>query len=221
MFTIDTGDTGGSLGPWMSWTSEGSARKGFSPESWVLRGKDENDEKFERVIPGFKNKCVMDLDSLQLGWEKDGGKGVSPERRWNPSISQAQPRPDDSKKASGGYTWSQALQVRVAISKAEAVTWEQGSFGAYQAFVKLAKLIEAEHPGDKRLPVVVQTGVEQRQLSNGSTSIPILEIVDWVDRPDCLKDGVAASGIATEPAPEAQSKPTPAPEPTPATADEF
>ena len=40
--------------------------------------------------------------------------------------------------------------------------------------------------------------------------MPILEIVKWVDRPDCLKDGVAA-GIATEPTPAPVAAPAAAP----------
>jgi len=215
MFTIDTGDTGGSLGPWISWTSNGSAQKGFAPMSWVLRGKDENDEKFENVIPAFANGCVMDLDSLKLGWEKDGASGMAPERRWNPSIEQSQPRPDDSKKPSGAYAWSQALSVRCAIGDGKAATWEQGSFGAYQAFARLAKQIEQAHPGDNRLPLVKQTGVETKKLTQGNSNTPILEIVDWVARPDCLKvdpPAIATAVPATQQAAPPAQNPAPTPE---------
>lgn len=218
MFKIDTGDTGGSLGPWISWTSEGSARKGFPPESWTLRGKNEADEKTESTVPAFANGCVMDIESLKLGWEKDGAKGLAPERRWNPSIGQATMRPDDSKKAAGGFAWSKALSVRCAIGGGAAATWEQGSFGAYEAFAQLAKQIEAEWPGDGRLPLVKQTGVDRRQLSNGSTSIPILTVVQWVARPDCLKSdapAIATAAPAAQPAP-AQAAAAPAPAPAPA-----
>lgn len=205
---IDTGDSGGSKGPWLAWTSEGSARKGFKPESWVLRDKDANGDKMEAVVEAFYKGCVLDLDSLKLGWEKDGGAGKAPERRWNPSISQALPRPDESKKASGGYAWTQALSVRVAFNQEAAATWEQGSFGAYRAFTKLAQLINAQYPGDGTLPFVKQTGVEHIKLSNGSTAVPILEIMKWVQRPDCLKEQM---GIATEP--PAAPAPQPAQQP--------
>lgn len=215
MFAIDTGDTGGSLGPWISWTSNGSAMKGFQPKKWILRGKDEAGNKTEEMVPAFETGCVMDLDSLKLGWEKDGATGMAPERRWNPSISQATPRPDESKKQSGAFAWSRALTVRLAIGGGAAATWEQGSFAAYAAFEKLAKQIQAQYPGDGRLPLVVQTGVEERKLPNGSANIPILEIKDWVQRPDCLKDDapVIATGDA---APAAQPAPAPQPAPQPA-----
>jgi len=48
------------------------------------------------------------------------------------------------------------------------------------------------------------------QFKRGSTVVPVLEIIQWVDRPDCLKEG-AAAGIATEPAPAPQPAPQPAP----------
>jgi len=197
-----TNQTEGSQGPWMTWTSNGSAQKGFAPKSWIMRGT-ENDTKFERVIEGFANPCVFDLDTLKLGWEKDGAAGMAPERVYSSHYSVAMPRPDESKKPSGAFTWSNALQVRVAISKEQAVTWEQGSFGAYQAFIGLSKQIEAQwdhSQNGKLLPVVQMTDVETRVLKSGSTNIPILTIVKWAERPaSLLSDAPAiASNVAAE-----------------------
>jgi len=222
-FEIDTGDTGGSLGPWMTWTSNGSAMKGFPPKSWVLRGKDENDEKFERVIEGFASDagCVMDLDTLQLGWMKDGATGQAPEKRWNPSVSQATQRPDESKKQSGAYAWSQALSIRCAIGGGQAATWEQASFGAYDAFSKLAKQISAEwgqkSQNGKLLPLVKQTGVESQVLKSGTSNKPVLQVVQWVERPDCLKSDAPAIATAPQeqaPAPQTPPQPAAAPDST-------
>ena len=221
MFQIDTGDSGGSLGPWLSWSSNGSAERMIPPRSWVLRDKDANGETTVEKVPAFEAGCVLDLDSLKLGWEKDGAKGMAPERRWNPSISQATPRPDESKKPSGQFAWSRALSVRCAIGGGKAATWEQGSFAAYEAFSRLAKQIMAQYPGDNTLPLVRQTGVEKRELSGGSANIAILEIVKWVPRPDCLK--ADAPVIATEPAPAPTPQPVKAAAPAPAFegADDF
>jgi hypothetical protein len=212
MFHIDTGDSGGSQGPWVSWTSNGSAEKGFAPRSWVLRDKDELGNKVEKTVPAFATGCVMDLDSLKLGWERDGAAGQAPERRWNVSIAQSTPRPDDSKKLSGGYAWSQALSVRLAIGGGQAATWEQGSFGAYEAFSRVARQIQAEwaekSQNGKLLPLIRQTGVEKKTLKSGSTNIPMLAVERWVPRPDCLK--ADAPTIAVEPAPQ---RAAPAPQP--------
>lgn len=218
MFTIDTGESGASQGPWISWTSNGSAEKGFAPRSWVLRDKDANGNKTETVIPAFVNGCILDLDTLKLGWEKDGAKGMAPERRWNPSISQATPRPDESKKPSGAFAWTKALSVRCAIGGGKAATWEQGSFAAYEAFAKLAKMIEAEWSAKSQngalLPLVQQTAVEKRDLPNGSANIPTLVITKWVPRPDCLKADapvIATEAPAPAPQPVQAAQPAPAP----------
>jgi len=222
MFAIDTGETGGSQGPWISWTSNGSAEKAFAPRSWVLRDKDDLGNKSEVVVPAFANGCVVDLDTLKLGWEKDGAKGMAPERRWNPSISQSTPRPDESKKISGSYAWSKALSVRCAIGGGNAATWEQGSFAAYEGFTKLSKQIVAEWAAHSQngalLPLVQMTGVEKRELSNGSANIPILTVTKWVPRPDCLK--AAPPVIATEAAPQPVQAAKPAPAPVAAMADD-
>lgn len=207
-FAIDTGSTALSQGPWVRWTSEGSARKRLAPESWVLRDKDAGGNTVETNVPAFTAGCVMDLDTLQLGWEKDGAVGTAPERRWNPSISMATQRPDDSKKAAGGWAWSQALSVRLAIGGGQAATWEQGGFGAYEAFTRLAAQITAQWPTQSQngalLPLIQQTAVETKALKNGSSCIPILSIVKWVPRPDCLKANapvIAAAVADPEPAP--------------------
>mgnify|MGYP006879607446 FL=1 len=184
----------------MSWTSNGSAMKGFAPKSWVLRGKDDSDVKIKNVVPAFENGCVLDLDSLQLGWMRDGATGQAPEKKWNPSIAQATQRPDESKKPSGAYAWSAALSVRCAIGGGQAATWEQASFGAYDAFSKVSKQIAAEwqekSQNGRLLPLIKQTGVETQQLKSGASNKPVLTVVEWVERPDCLKDD--APTISTE-----------------------
>lgn len=219
MFNIDTGETGGSLGPWLTWSSNGSAMKGIPHSAWVLRGKDANGNKTEAAHPAFSVGCVMDLDSLKLGWEKDGAKGMAPERRWNPSVSQATQRPDESKKATGAFAWSRALTVRLAIGGGQAATWEQGSFAAYEAFSRLSKQIMAQWAAHSQngalLPLVKQTTVERRDLPSGSANIPVLEIVKWVPRPDCLKADAPVIAVATA-APSPAAQPAPAVVATPA-----
>lgn len=215
MFKIDTGDTGGSLGPWISWSSNGSAMKGLPHSSWVLRDKDATGNKTEVAVPAFANGCVMDLDTLKLGWERDGAKGMAPERKWNPSVSQATPRPDENKTPNGKYAWGQALSVRLAIGGGQAATWEQGSFGAYEAFSRLSRLIMAEWSAKSQngllLPLIVQTSVERRELPGGSANIPVLTVADWVARPDCLK--AAPPVIAAQPAPAPAAAPAYTPPP--------
>lgn len=205
---IDTGETGGSKGPWLAWTSNGSMQKNLQAKSWALRGKDANDQKFEHNVPAFEQGCVVDLDTLQLGWMKDGGQGMAPIKQWNPSPAQSMPRPDESKKTQGtGFAWSQALSVRCAIGDGQAATWEQASYGAYDAFAKLSKQINAEWTAKSQngalLPLVKQTGVETQTMKSGTSNKPVLEIVEWVARPECLTDDAPniSAGDQTPPPP--------------------
>jgi hypothetical protein len=211
MFTIDTGESG-SAGPWVSWSSNGSAEKGIAPRSWVLRDKDEIGNKVEIKVPAFEAGCVMDLDTLKLGWERDGAQGRAPDRRWNPSVSKSTDRPDDSKKPSGAFAWSKALSVRLAIGGGKAATWEQGSFAAYDAFAKVAKQITAEWSANSQngtlLPVIQQVSVEKVTLPSGTANIPVLRVVKWVPRPDCLKASAPVIAVS-EPAPAPQYAPQP------------
>jgi len=201
---IDTGSSGLSQGPWMTWSSNGSAMKGIPHSAWVLRGKDGSGQKSETTIPAFVNGCVLDLDTLKLGWERDGAKGMAPERKWNASLGTFAPRPDDSKKMSGAFAWTRALSVRCAIGGGQAATWEQGSFAAFEGFNRLKGQILAEWAANSQngalLPMVQQTGVERMDLPNGAANIPLLSVVGWVARPDCLKADAPVIASAPPPA---------------------
>jgi hypothetical protein len=122
------------------------------------------------------------------------------------------PRPSEEKKPTGGYMWTNALSVRVALGKGETATWEQGQWAAYEGFRRLAAQINAEIGNNSgKLPLIKQTGVETIKLGNGSANVPVLEVAKWVDRPDSLKadapqinTGGAAPAPAPAPAPEPQ-----------------
>jgi hypothetical protein len=74
---------------------------------------------------------------------------------------------------------------------------------AWNAFTNLVPALQQAPEG--KLPVVKLTGTKMQQFKRGSTVEPVLEVVDWVDRPDSLKEGVQA-GIATEPAKETEQQ---------------
>jgi hypothetical protein len=222
MFDIDT-DNEGMKGPFLSWTPKGSAEKGFTPRSWVLRDKDANGTKTETMVPGFANGCVLDLDDIKLGWEKDRAIG-GPERRWSRSIAKMDPRPDDSKKDNGGFAWTKVMAIRVAIGGGKTATWSQSGFAGLDAFMTVMKQAKAEYPNDGTLPLVQQTGVRKEVMARGDTYIPELKIVKWVARPACLAKeatGFAAMDTTPEqPAPVAQPVQVVAPVQAPALADD-
>jgi hypothetical protein len=56
------------------------------------------------------------------------------------------------------------------------------------------------------MPLVKMIEAKELKFTKGSTCYPVFEVVKWVDKPDCLKEG-AAAGIADEPAPAPQAAP--------------
>lgn len=192
-FNIDTGSSG-SEGPWISWTARGTLDGAVPAKTFYLR--DENGDK--TPIAQFEKGVILDIHNMKTGWQKsDGIAGQAPDWRWNQRLDRFEPSPGDDYK--------QGFEIRCAIAKDKAATWSQAGAAVWNAFKGLVPALQ-EGPADK-LPVVRITGTKAVQFKRGSTVEPILEVVKWVDRPDCLKDG-----IATEPAqPAAQAAPAPAP----------
>jgi hypothetical protein len=55
-----------------------------------------------------------------------------------------------------------------------------------------------EQPAAGQMPLIKMKEAKELKFTKGSTCYPIFEVVKWVDKPDCLKEG-AAAGIATDP----------------------
>lgn len=204
-FDFDQGGSG-SEGPWIGWAARASHDGTIPAKSFYLRDKDT-----KQVFEGFNRGVILDIENMKTGWcYSSGAAGQTPDWKWNPSISQFMTKPGDDYK--------KGFQIPCAIGGGETATWEQSGAGAWNGFVSLVPALQ-QGPGDGKLPMVRITGTRDEKFARGSTSTPILEVVKWVDRPDCLKDGVAA-GIATEEKP-AQATAQPAPEPEMAGDDEF
>lgn len=226
MFAIDTGaDGGGSKGPWISFKPKGSAKHGLPYKSWTLREKTDAGSTITAFRTMESPGVVLDIyalngqlcGSLKLGFSKsDGMAGVAPERRWFQSPLKAEQRPDESKKATGGYVWSNALSLRVAIGGGKTATWEDDGWGVYKGFSALVKALNAGFSANIGLcPMVRCTGYADEGTGQNSTSVPLFEILKWVPRPDCLKEDAPQIAAAPE-APAQAYTPPPAPAAIPA-----
>lgn len=206
MFEFDGGGDG-SRGPWLVWSARGTQDGAINPKSFYIRetaGKTPTD--------AFDRGVVVDVHSLRTGWQQSGGTpGVAPKWLWGDSPARLPAKPaDDYKKG---------FAMRVALGGGVTVLWEQAGVAAWQAFEALVPGIKAGATADKdKLPLVRMTGTELLKFPTGTTVRPILEIVKWVQRPDCLKDG-AAAGIDT--GADDQPKAPPAPPPLPPAAQEL
>lgn len=198
MFAIDTGNEGIS-GPFLQWSARGTQDGTVPPQTFYVR--DENG----KTPFDMTNGVVLDIEKMKTGWQRSEGiVGQAPEWKWNPSPAQMMPQP--------GEDYKKGFSVACAIGGGKTATWEQAGAAVWQALTELAPALQ-QQPAAGKLPQVRLKEARMLQFKRGSTVVPMLEIIQWVDRPDCLKEG-AAAGIATESAPT----PAPAPQPAPAAA---
>jgi len=202
MFEIDLGNSGDSINVFLQWSARGTQDGAVRARQFYLREGAAKDEYAEAQTSGF----VIDLDSLKTGWQKSEGiAGVAPEWKWNPSVNQMMAKPGDDYK--------KGFSIKCAIGGGKVAMWEQAGAGAWAALTDLAPMLK-DQPAAGQMPLVKIKEVKELKFQKGGTAYPILEIVKWVDKPDCLKEG-AAAGIADEPAPA----PAPASKPAAAPAD--
>lgn len=198
---FDTGG-GGSEGPWLQWSARGTLDGEIPQKSFLLRDSD-GKKKFD----GFSTGVVLDIENMQTGWcYSDGVAGQAPEWKMNASISHFEKQP--------GEDYKKGFKIRCAIGGGKSASWDQAGAAAWNAFVLLVPALQ-QQPGPNMLPLVKMTGTKVEQFKRGSTITPILEIVKWVARPDCLKEGFAAGvddGASAPVAEKPAAKPAPIPQ---------
>jgi hypothetical protein len=203
MFALDTGGNGAN-GPFLQWSARGTQCGTIGPKSFYIRSAD------SKTAYDATKGMVLDIEKIKTGWQKSEGiSGVAPEWKWNPSPAQMLPPPSDD--------WKKGFSMNVAIGGGETATWEQAGTAAWQALTDLAPSLQ-QQPAPNMLPLVRLANTRPMQFKRGSTIVPILEVIKWVPRPDCMKEG-AAGGIALDPAPAPAPAPKPAPAPAPVSDD--
>lgn len=205
MFALDTGSNGLN-GPFLQWSARGTQDGSIGPKSFYVR------DGGEKIAYDATKGMVLDIEKMKTGWQKSEGiAGVAPEWKWNPSPAQMMAAP--------GEDWKKGFSIPVATGGGAVATWEQAGTAAWQALTDLAPQLQ-QQPAPGQLPLVRLASTKSMQFKRGSTISPVLEIIKWVPRPDCLKDG-AAAGIALAPAPQAAPAPAPQPAPAPAASDHL
>ena len=197
MFEIDLGNTGSDINEFLLWSAVGTRCGAVRARSFYLREGKEKQEIENPKTKGF----VLDVDSLKTGWQKsEGVAGVAPEWKWNPAVNQMMAKPGDDYK--------KGISVKVALGKDKVVVWEQAGAAIWSALTDLAPKLK-DQPSKGQMPLIKMTEAKELKFTKGSTCYPVFEVVKWVDKPDCLKEG-AAAGIATDPTPAPQPEPAPA-----------
>jgi hypothetical protein len=140
-------------------------------DKWFARGPDGNDAEIAR--PTF----AIDLDNIATGWLRFR-EGQAPERVMDASLEHPAPSPGEGfKRGFVVATFSPKFFGGVA-------EFASASIHLSNAVKEIYAQYEAEkgnHAGE--LPVVACTGSQAMKDKYGTNYKPILQIVQWVDRP--------------------------------------
>lgn len=194
---FDTGGSG-SEGPWLQWSARGTQDGTVPAKSFLIR-----DQDGKQQFTGFDTGVVLDIETMKTGWcYSEGVAGQAPDWKMNPSLDRFLPDP-----SADGRDYKRGFKIRCAIGGGKTASWDQAGASVWNAFVALVPALQ-QQPAPGMLPLVRMTGAKFEQFKRGSTNTPILEVVKWVPRPDCLKEGATIATEAAAPAPQ----PAPAPQ---------
>jgi hypothetical protein len=168
--------------------------------------------------------AVIDLENIQTGWFLFEA-GVAPSRVIDPAPGVPTPKPGDRFKKGFQCLFYSPMNFPSEGLREFATT----ANAVIEAFNALHDdYMKAPQKGNGQLPVVRCTGVNPITSKHGTNYQPVLEIVDWADRPEVLANATmegstqaapAAPTEPTAPAPVAAPAPAPAPEQAPVAAD--
>lgn len=201
MLDFDAGSTSGATGPFLNWTPKGREDGTVERNSWYVSRKDEDGNKsIDDVTAKVKKGVIFDVESLMTGWGISGES--APEFQWNSSISKFQPQPAPRMEGGKLKNWGQAVSASFALSKDEAVLWQQYGPSAFETLKSIMAAVNP-HLEKGKLPVVKMTGHERMVFKKGSGGYATFEFVKNVERPDVLTQAAPADDFATGAAEEA------------------
>ena len=204
-FAFDAGSTG-SDGPWLAWSARGTLDGEIPARSFYIREEGGKKTLFEGFVG---SGVVLDIHKMKTGWQRsEGVVGQAPDWRWNASVARFEAQP--------GEDYKRGFSIPCAIGGGRTATWEQAGAAVWNAITDLAPEL-TRAPNDNALPLVKMISTKAQQFKRGSTVSPVLQIVKWVPRPDCLKEGAtagldvgAAAPQRAAPAPQPVAPPAPA-----------
>lgn len=200
--------------PFMQSTSDGGSFKIFASYNakagrFYTKPDEQNAEQYE--VTNFT--AIFDMPNIRTGWFLFAA-GVAPAKTFDPSLSQAAPKPGDGFK--------RGFEVDVFSDKNLGGLREFASTAGIviDSLNELYDLWESQRGanGDK-LPVVKCTGVSPVTNKHGTNYKPKWDIVAWADRPTEMPAGDDAPAPAAAPTPAAGAKHVPPPAPAEADDD--
>ncbi|MAL44583.1 hypothetical protein [Hyphomonas sp.] len=159
----------------IGYTSQGS-QDGEIPRASFYISSEGQKTLFDEIK---KDGIVIDLTTLKTGWGAYLGNGQPTDWKWNDSIKGPwieQP----------GEEYKRGFSV-LCMSGTKLLNWTQNGVAVMEALLLISQQCADFDPDSGKLPLMKFTKVETKKFKNGnSTSVPVLTLDKYVDRPFAL-----------------------------------
>ena len=161
------------LDGWMSWSARGTQDGSVEAKNFFIKTSD--GEKV--VCKAIKEKgVVFDLVNMSTGWQQFSDNGS--DWVWNEDLKSWQTKPGDDYK--------KGLSIPIAIDDKKMVIWRQSGVACMAGLESLISKVNGK--ATDKLPVVKLIDTKVIKFKSGtSTVVPVLDVVDWVERPFVLE----------------------------------
>tara|TARA_Y100000114_G_scaffold80858_1_gene74548 strand:- start:2468 stop:3073 length:606 start_codon:yes stop_codon:yes gene_type:complete len=156
---------------------------------WSAKGTEDGEidkNNFYIIDDGEKKTCdlikkkgiILDIYNMKTGYQAFANN--SSQWQWNDTLTEWKPKPGGA----DSNTWKKGFSM-TALAGDEIVLWIQSGYAVMHGFKNLVKTFGKNTDSKKKspLPLVKLVGAELVKFEVGSTSVPKLEVVDWVERP--------------------------------------
>lgn len=159
-------ESGSTIDGFLSWTARGTQDGAVPPASFYV-----NDNGEKQPLAAMKKEgVVIDIYNMKTGWSFFDGSAT--QWQWNDTLTNWQAQP--------GEDWKKGLQIDVLAGES-VYLWRQAGVAVTEGFKRLAEQFAGKATG--KLPKIKLKGTDIMKFKVGQTSVPLFEIVDWVERP--------------------------------------
>lgn len=160
---------------YMSWSARGTQDGDIPAKNFFIKTTDGTKQVVNAIKKGGKG-VVMDIHNMKTGWQRFGDGGS--EWVYNDDLKNWKAKPGDDFK--------QGLSIPCAIGDKH-VIYRQSGVAVIEGFKTLSPQLTCDESAAGKLPVVTMTGTAEMKFKIGSTNVPQLTVIDWVDRPFVLE----------------------------------
>ena len=199
MFDYQEDNGGGAADFYVSWKGRGNDIT--PPRSFEVRTRGEGGETVKKQFTVIQKGIILGIDvaggEIRTGWVRSNGQGSAPTWVISDRLNDFSNHPEPEDLGRSQKAWSKGIQAKVAVvgkSTAHVGLIEDTSVGGLVGVQRLFPEIKRESTKRPGLLPVIRHNPEKDERggsANRSFVIPGLEIVSWVERPECMRSDSA------------------------------